>query len=135
MVGWAMAADLRTELVLAALAMALWNRRPARGVIHHSDQGCPYTSLAFGQRCQDAGIVPSTGRVGDCCANAITESFFARLECELLARQRFRSLEEARRALFDFIEGCYTPHRRHAALRYSSPAASERRRDPCARAS
>jgi putative transposase len=65
-VGWAMAAHLRTELVLAALEMALWDRRPARGVIHHSDQGCQYTAVAFGRRCEEEGVVPSTGSVGDC---------------------------------------------------------------------
>jgi putative transposase len=84
-VGWAMAADLRTELVLDALEMALWNRRPPHGVIHHSDQGSQYTSVAFGQRCARAGIIPSMGAQGDCYDNAITEAFFATLEGELLA--------------------------------------------------
>jgi putative transposase len=131
-VGWAMAADLRTELVLAALAMALWHRRPTHGVIQHSDQGCQYTSLAFGRRCEEAGVVPSTGSVGDCYANAITESFFATLECELLARQPFRTQEAARTAIFDYIEGFYNPQRRHSALDYLSPVAYERRATACA---
>jgi putative transposase len=126
-VGWAMATHLRTELVLAALDMALWQRRP-REVIHHSDQGTQYTSIAFGQRCREAGVRPSMGSVGDCFDNAMCESFFATLECELLDRQRFRTQVEARRAVFDFVEGWYNLHRRHSALGYLSPAAFERQR-------
>jgi putative transposase len=86
-VGWAMATHLRTELVLEALDMALGQRRPA-AVIHHSDQGSQYTSLAFGKRCDEAGVRPSMGSVGDCFDNAMCESFFATLECELLDRRR-----------------------------------------------
>ncbi len=89
-VGWSMATHLRTELVLEALDMAVAQRRPAR-VIHHSDQGCQYTSIAFGQRCRQAGVRPSMGSVGDCFDNAMCESFFATLECELLVRSRFRT--------------------------------------------
>jgi putative transposase len=131
-VGWAMADHLRTELVVTALEMALWNRRPSSGVIHHSDHGCQYTSVAFGERCRQAGVVPSMGSVGDCYDNAITESFFATLECELLARQTFPTLAAARLAVFDFIEGFYNPHRRHSALGYASPAAYERQARRCA---
>src|ERR1035437_5605827 len=87
-VGWAMETHLRTELVLEALNMALAQRRPA-GVIHHSDQGTQYTSIAFGMRCREAGVRPSMGSVGDCFDNAMCESFFATLECELLDRRRF----------------------------------------------
>lgn len=126
-VGWAMADHLRTELVLDALEMALWTRRPARGVVHHSDQGCQYTAVAFGQRCHAAGVLPSMGSRGDCYDNAITEAFFATLECELLARHTFRTHAEARTALFDDIEGFYNTHRRHSALGYCAPAAFERR--------
>lgn len=125
-VGWAMADHLRTELVVSALEMALWNRRPTHGVIHHSDQGSQYTSLAFGQRCQTAGIVPSMGSRSDCYDNAITEAFFATLECELLRGATFRTHAEARTALFDYIEGFYNVHRRHSALGYRSPATYER---------
>jgi putative transposase len=125
-IGWAMADHLRTELVVQALDMALWNRRPEPGIIHHSDHGCQYTSIAFGQRCQEAGVQPSMGSVGDCYDNAITESFFATLECELLDRSIFRTHVEARTAIFDFIEGFYNTHRRHSALGYRSPAAFER---------
>jgi putative transposase len=125
-VGWAMANHLRTELVLDALNMAIFRRRPIN-VIHHSDQGCQYTSIAFGKRCQEAGIRPSMGSVGDCYDNAMCESFFATLECELLARHRFKTHREAAAAIFDFIEGWYNPHRRHSALGYLSPNHFERR--------
>jgi putative transposase len=125
-VGWSMATHLRTELVVAALEMALGQRRP-QGVIHHSDQGTQYTSLAFGQRCRQAGVQPSMGSVGDCYDNALCESFFATLECELLDRRGFRTQAEARMAVFDFLEGWYNPHRRHSALGYLSPAEFERR--------
>ncbi len=125
-VGWAMASHLRTELVLDALNMALWQRRPQK-VIHHSDQGCQYTSIAFGLRCKEAGVRPSMGSVADCYDNAMCESFFATLECELLDRQRFRTQAEARMAVFDFIEGWYNPHRRHSSLDYASPIEYERK--------
>ena len=126
-VGWAMATHLRTELVLEALNMALWQRRP-EAVIHHSDQGTQYTSIGFGQRCREAGVRPSMGSVGDCYDNALCESFFATLECELLDRRRFRTQAEARMAVFEFLEGWYNPHRRHSALGYLSPAEFEARR-------
>jgi len=126
-VGWAMATHLRTELVLDALNMALGQRRPA-AVIHHSDQGCQYTSIAFGLRCKQAGVRPSMGSVGDCYDNAMCESFFATLECELLDRHRFRTQAEARMAIFEFIEGWYNPRRRHSSLGYLSPMEFERRR-------
>jgi putative transposase len=125
-VGWAMADHLRTDLVVQALEMALWDRRPQPGVIHHSDHGCQDTSVAFGQRCLDAGILPSMGSVGDCYDHAVTESFFATLECELLDRHIFRTQAQARTALFAFIEGFYNTQRRHSALGYRSPAEFER---------
>ena len=109
--------------------MALWQRRPD-GVIHHSDQGSQYTSLAFGKRCRDAGVRPSSGSVGDCYDNAMCESFFATLECELLDRQRFRSHAKARMAVFEFIEGWYNPRRRHSAIGYLSPVNYERSQLP-----
>jgi putative transposase len=127
-VGWAMATHLRTQLVLDALDMALWQRRP-REVIHHSDQGTQYTSIAFGQRCREAGVRPSMGSVGDAYDNALCESFFATLECELLDRRRFRTQAEARMAVFEFLEGFYNPQRRHSALGYLSPINYERRMD------
>jgi putative transposase len=124
-VGWAMETHLRTELVLEALDLALWQRRPT-AVIHHSDQGSQYTSIQFGARCREAGVRPSMGSVGDCFDNAMCESFFATLECELLARRRFKTQTEARMAVFEFIEGWYNPHRRHSALDYRSPVSYER---------
>ena len=126
-VGWSMATHLRTELVLEALNMALWQRRPGE-VIHHSDQGTQYTSIAFGLRCKQAGVRPSMGSVGDCFDNALCESFFATLECELLDQNRFRTQAEARMGVFDFIESWYNPRRRHSALGYLSPIDYERER-------
>jgi putative transposase len=126
-VGWAMAEHMRTELVTDALAMAIHQRRPQAGVIHHSDKGSQYTSIAFGQRCEQAGVRPSTGRTGTCFDNAITESFFASLECELIDRRTFRTRSEAERAVFSYIEGFYNPRRRHSANSYFSPAEYERR--------
>jgi putative transposase len=124
--GWSMADHLRAELVIDALDMAVWNRRPLTDLIHHSDKGCQYTSLAFGRRCQENGIVPSMGRTGTCFDNAMAESFFATLETELLMRRSFANRSEARLAIFDYIEGFYNTHRRHSALGYLSPADFER---------
>jgi putative transposase len=129
-VGWSMAEHLRTDLVVAALEMAVWQRHPSEGLIHHSDHGCQYTSLRFGQHCQKVGIRCSMGSVGDCYDNALAESFFATLECELLARQTFRTRVEARTALFEYIEVFYNRQRRHSALGYRSPEAYERRWTP-----
>ena len=123
-IGWAMATTLKTELVLDALNMALAQRRPA-GVIHHSDRGSQYTSVAFGQRCREMGVEPSMGSRGDAYDNALAESFFATLECELLNRHRFRTQTEARTAVFTYIEGWYNPHRRHSALGQRSPITFE----------
>jgi putative transposase len=124
-VGWAMETHLRAELVLTALEMAVTRRKPA-DVIHHSDQGCQYTSIAFGNRCQALGVRPSMGSVGDAYDNAMAESFFATLECELLDRQRFQTQVEARMAVFEWIEAWYNPRRRHSAIGYLSPVDFER---------
>jgi len=125
-VGWAMSSRLITEIVLDALTMAIEQRAPAAGVIFHSDQGCQYTSIEFGKRCRDAGVRPSMGSVGDCYDNAMCESFFATLECELLDRTRFADRAVAELAVFDFIEGFYNTHRRHSAIGYMAPVAFER---------
>jgi putative transposase len=125
-VGWSMATTLATSLVLDALEMALTTRRP-NGVIHHSDQGSQYTSVEFGRRCREAGVRPSMGSVGDAYDNAMCESFFATLECELIARRRFKTQAEARTALFEFIEGFYNRRRRHSSIGYLSPLDYERR--------
>ena len=125
-VGWAMAPHMRAELVEGALAMAISNRNPKGRVVHHSDRGSQYTSLAFGKRCREAGIVQSMGSVGDAYDNAMCESFFATLECELLDRSRFPTPADARRQVFGFIEGFYNTRRIHSALGYKSPANFER---------
>ena len=125
-VGWRMGADLATGLMLGALDMAL-DQRGARGVIHHSDRGSQYTSIAFGNRCRGAGVRLSMGSTGDCYDNALCESFFATLECELIDRSTFRTRREAELAIFDFIEGFYNNRRRHSSIGYLSPAEFERR--------
>ena len=124
-VGWATGHDLRAQIVIDAMNMAIGQRRPAN-VIHHSDQRSQYTSVAFGPRCEEAGVRPSMGPVGDAYDNAMCESFFATLECELLDRRKFRTKAEARMACFEFIEGWYNPSRRHSALGYKSPITFER---------
>jgi len=124
-VGWAIGETMTADLVLAALNMAITQRRPA-SVVHHSDQGSQYTSVAFGQRCAKMGVRPSMGSVGDAYDNAMAESFFASLECELIDRRSFRSKAEARLALFTYIEGWYNPRRRHSALGRISPINFER---------
>ncbi len=123
-VGWSMTNHLRAELVLDALEMAVGQRRP-KDVVHHSDQGSQYTSLAFGKRCSEAGVRPSMGSVGDAYDNAMCESFFSTLEAELLSRRRFASQAEARMACFSYIEGWYNPVRLHSGLGYRSPMAYE----------
>ena len=119
-VGWAIGETMVTELVLSALNMALQQRKPY-GVIHHSDQGSQYASIAFGDRCKKMGVRPSMGSVGDAYDNAMAESFFASLECELIDRKTWQTKTEARLALFTWIEGWYNPRRRHSALAYRSP--------------
>ena len=133
-VGWAMANHLRTELIVEALDMALYRRRP-QDVIHHSDQGCQYTSIAFGSRCREAGVRPSMGSVGDCFDSAMCESFFATLECELLARHRFQSQAQAVRIVFEFIDGGYNTQRRLSSIGYLSPVQFEKRHEGASRES
>jgi putative transposase len=130
-VGWSMANHLKTDHVLAALDTAVAQRQPS-GVIHHSDHGTQYTSVAFGQRCGQAGIRPSMGSVGDAYDNAMCESFFASLECELLDRHVLKSHADARMAVFRYIEGWYNPHRRHSALDYQSPINYEKKNEVAA---
>ena len=111
---------------MAALDMAVARRQPRQGVVHHSDQGTQYTSIAFGERCERWGVLPSMGSSGDALDNAMAESFFASLECELLDRTTFTTHSEARAAIFDWIERFYNPCRRHSALDYLSPVDFER---------
>jgi putative transposase len=121
-VGWSMADHLHTELVLDALDMAITQRNPAPGLVHHTDHGCQYTSLAFGRRLRETGLVASMGTVGDALDNAVAESFFATLECELLDRHAWPTRQGLRTALFDFIEVFYNRQRRHSTLDYLTPA-------------
>lgn len=124
-VGWATGTNLKTQLVLDAMNMAVGQRKPS-GVIHHSDQGSQYMTVAFGLRWKEADVRPSMGSVGDAYENAMCESFFATLECELLDRRKFRTKAETRMAIYVFIEGWYNPGRRHSALGYLSPIDYER---------
>jgi len=119
-VGWEMAGHLRSELVLEALDMAAEQRSPDE-TIHHSDQGSQYTAIAFGERCKTEGVRPSMGSRGDCYDNAMCESFFATLECELIEREAFDTKSEARLSVFEFIEGWYNPDRLHSSIGYQSP--------------
>ena len=118
--GWAMAHHLRTELVLAALNMANAQRRP-QGVIHHSDKGARYTSLAFGKRCRESAVVTSPGSAGKCYDTAMAESFFATLECELINRRSFQTRAQARMVIFESLESWHDPRRLHCALESLSP--------------
>ena len=121
-VGWSMADHLRTELVVAALEMAVWRRNPSAGLIHHSDRGTQYTALSFGKRLEEVGIVPSMSRVGSALDNAISESFVASLKTELIGSQPFPTREAAKTAIFDYIESFYNRQRRHSSLGYLSPS-------------
>ena len=121
-VGWSMASHLRTELVVDALEMALWRRKPDAGLIHHTDRGAQYTALSFGKRLKEAGIVASMGRTGSALDNAISESFVASLKTELLHEYSLRTRAAARRAIFDYIEAFYNRQRRHSSLGYLSPS-------------
>jgi putative transposase len=114
-VGWAFGVRMTADLVISALNMALITRKP-ESVIHHSDQGSQYTSVAFGQRCQQMNVRPSMGTVGDAYDNAMAESFFATLECELIDRRVWKTQTQARLAVFTWIEAWYNPHRRHSSL-------------------
>jgi putative transposase len=119
-VGWAFGRQQTADLVIAALNMALITRKP-QGVIHHSDQGSQYTSLDFGKRCKEMGVRPSMGSVGDAYDNAMAESFFASLECELIDRRSWKTFAQARMAIFTWIEGWYNPRRRHSGIGQKSP--------------
>jgi len=125
-VGWAMDARAKANLVLDALNMAIWQRRPGRGLIHHSDHGVQYTALAFSQRLEQAGVLGSMGTVGDALDNAMAESFFATLQTELLDRGRWPTRQILASAIFSYIETFYNRKRRHSALGYRSPDEYER---------
>lgn len=120
-VGWAMESHLRTELVVDALQMAVWRRKPAAGLVHHSDQGVQYTSLSFGKRLKEVGITPSMGRTGSALDNALAESFVSTLKAELVSRSKFPTRQAARTAIFDYLEAFYNTRRLHSSLGYKSP--------------
>ncbi|MHA6781751.1 IS3 family transposase [Pseudonocardia saturnea] len=124
-VGWAMADHLRRELVLDALGMALHQRKPAVGLIHHSDHGVQYTSIDFGRTLRTSGVVASMGSIGDAFDNAMAESFFATLKEEMIYRRAWPTRHELEMEVFSFIEGFYNPLRRHSRLGNLSPAAYE----------
>jgi putative transposase len=119
-VGWSMASHLRTELVAAALEMAIRRRNPSAGLIHHSDRGAQYTALSFGKRLEQAGIVPSMSRVGSALDNAISESLVSTLKSEI-GVSRYPDRQTARASIFEFIESFYDRVRRHSSLGYLSP--------------
>ena len=120
-VGWSMRDDLKTGLVVDALGMAVTRRKPPAGVVHHSDRGSQYTSLAFGATLRDSGLVASMGRRGDAYDNAACESVISTIKNELIKRRSWASRDQARLAVFSYIETFYNPRRRHSALGYRSP--------------
>jgi putative transposase len=125
-VGWSMAEHMRAELVVDALQMALHRRRPGPGLIHHSDQGSQFVSLAFGQKARDAGIAVSMGSKGCAYDNAVAESFFATLKKELVHRRSWPTRRELISEVFEFVEGFYNTTRRHSTLGYLSPVQFEK---------
>jgi putative transposase len=124
-VGWAMAATEDSELVELALRMALANRHPPEGLLHHSDRGSEFTSDRYLALLREAGIEVSMSRTGDCYDNAAMESFFATLTRECTGRVRFATRQEARSAVFEYLECFYNPVRLHSTLQYVSPSAFE----------
>lgn len=125
-VGWAMHETLDAEpLVVRALDMAVASRRPPRDLVFHSDRGKQYCAEVFRERLTRYGMIASMSRKGNCWDNAVAESFFATLEVELIDKHRWATRDEARRAIFQFIEGWYNRRRRHSTLGYRSPAAYE----------
>jgi putative transposase len=121
-VGWAMENHLRTELVVDALRMAVWRRKPAPGLVHHSDQGVQYTALSFSEGLKEVGITPSMGRTGSALDNAMAESFISTLKAELVSRLEFPTRQAAKTAIFEYLETFYNTRRLHSSLGYRSPA-------------
>jgi len=121
-IGWAMEDHLRTEIVVDALQRAVWRRKPAPGLVHHSDQGVQYTALSFAERLREVGITPSMGRTGSALDNAMAESFVSTLKAELVSNLEFPSRQAAKTAIFDYLETFYNTRRLHSSLGYRSPA-------------
>lgn len=128
-IGWSIADHLRTELVVDALDMACWRRKPSpeSGLIHHADHGTQYTSWAFGQRLRAAGLLGSMGSVGDALDNAMAESFFATLQLELFDRRTWTTRRQLAQAIFEYIEAFYNPERRHTSINNLTPIEYETR--------
>ena len=126
-VGWAMSAKPDQRVALEALTMAVMQRRVRPGLIHHSDQGAQYSSLAYRQRLTTLGMTPSMSRKGNCYDNAVAESFFSTLKNELIHHRTYQGRDEASREIFAFIEGFYNRQRLHQSLAYLSPLEFERR--------
>lgn len=120
-VGWCMGERATTHLVLGAINMAVQRRRPLPGVTHHSDHGSQYTSLKYGKRLLEAGLIGSMGSVGDALDNAAAESFFATLQVELLDTRTWNTRQELKTSVFEFIEVWYNRKRRHSSLGYLTP--------------
>jgi putative transposase len=127
-VGWSMTTHMRASLVVDALKMALARRRPPPGVIHHSDHGSQYVSLAFGRAAGEAGIAISMGSRGDAYDNAVAETFFATLKKELVNRRSWPTRLELQSAVFEYVEAFYNRQRRHSTLGMLSPVAYEQLR-------
>jgi transposase InsO family protein len=131
-VGWSMSPTLHASLVVDALRMAIEQRRPSAGLIHHSDRGVQYASVEFRAVLDAHGLVASMSRKGNCYDNAAKESFFHTLKTELVNHEHYRTRDEARASLFEYIEAFYNRQRLHSALGYMSPDAFERARTDAA---
>jgi len=127
-VGWAMGRQQNRQLVIDALTMAIEHRRPTPGLIHHTDQGILYATSAYRAILSAQHMIPSMSRKGDCYDNAVAESFFSNLKNELTWHHDFRSRDEARAAIFDYIEVFYNRQRLHQSLDYVSPVRYEEQR-------
>lgn len=125
-VGWAMGNDRSQALSISALEMAIDQRKPATGLLHHSDQGSAYVGIDYQTRLKRIGATISMSRKGNCYDNAVVESFFGNLKNELVHHCRFVTRDEARAAIFDYIELFYNRHRAHATLQFLSPVEYER---------
>jgi len=129
-VGWSIDSSPNAALVTNALGMAIAQRNPTTATVIHSDQGTQFTSWAFTRRAIDSGLLPSMGSVGDCFDNAVIESFWSRMQVELLDRQRWRTRVELANAIFEYLEIFHNRQRRHSALGMLSPIEFENRHQP-----